>query len=260
MAYPSGPSGTSSGGYYGDYSQWAAEPDSAGKDTQRRLTLAVAVLGLASYLVSFGPMLAVGGIDWDVRFAVLAGLLAVFGLLPRQTPASKVIAALAAIGFLDALSRAIVVPDGVEPGWAMWVVVVLNALQTVIAVAALLNQPAEADPQQAWYAAYAEQYAQAAAQYYGQYQQEQHAETRYESGTAHAQQTQQVSASEPGRAAAFQSASYAEFIGDQAPASAPAPGAQTAAPAAGVPSAGHAPSPAQQQTVAFETPYRGSSQ
>ncbi len=215
---------------------------------------------MGSYLVSFGPMLGVGGIDWDVRFAALAGLLAVFGLLPGQTPTGKVIAALAAIGFLDALSRAIVVPDGVEPGWALWVVVVLNALQAAAAVGALLNQPTEADAQQAWYAAYAEQYAQAAAQYYGQYEQEEQAEDRYESGTAHAQQTQQVSAPAPGRAASPQGASYAEFIGDQAAADTRAPQTQAPAPATGVPNAAHSPTPAQQQTVAFQTPYRTSPQ
>lgn len=262
MSYPSGPSG----GYYAseqpsahsDYSQWAAEPETGATVSHRSLSLAVALLGLCSYLVSFGPMLGVAGIDWDVRFPVLAGLLAGFGLLPRQAPAAKVVAALAGVGFLDALSRGIVVPDGVEPGWALWVVVVLNAAQTAVAVAAVRNQPAQADPQQAWYAAYAEQYAQAAAQYYGQYAQEDEGDVGYESGSGLAQQVQPVSATESRRAS--QSASYAEFVGDQAVAPAGETSAGPVAQPSGLPNVGHSPQPAQQQTVAFETGYRTSPQ
>lgn len=257
MSYPSG-------GYHApeqpgassDYSQWVAEPETGAKMSHRALSLAVAVLGLCSYLVSFGPMLGVGGIDWDVRFPALAGLLAAFGLLPRQTPAAKWVAALAGVGFLDALSRGVVVPDGVEPGWALWVVVVLNAAQTAVAVGAVLNQPAQADPQQAWYAAYAEQYAQAAAQYYGQYAHEDDGAAEYQNGSGQAHQVQPASATESRRAA--QSASYAEFFGG--PATAPTGASSTApvAPSSGLPNVGHSPQPAQQQTVAFETGYRSS--
>lgn len=266
MSYPGSPGhypAEQSGGY-GDYSQWVAEPESRTKLSSRHLTLAVAVLGLGSYLVSFGPMLGVSGIDWDVRFAVLAGLLAAFGLLPRQTPVAKVVAALAAIGFLDALSRAIVVPDGVEPGWALWVLVVLNGLQSGAAIFALLNQPSATEEQQAWYAAYAEQYAQAAAQYYGHYT-EAEPEAGYQSATGQAQQFAQVQAPEPRRAAAPQEASYAEFVGD--PAAAPgaghAAGAHPGHPSTGLPNVGHSQAPlgapAAQQTVVGEPEYRTSS-
>lgn len=259
MSYPSGSGyypADQSGGYDG-YSQWSPEVAETGpKTSYRQLTLAVVGLGLGSYLCSFGPMLSGYGIDWDVRFAVLAGLLAAFGLLPQQTPAAKIVAALAAIGFLDALSRVVVVPDGVEPGWAMWVVVVLNALQTGVAIGALLTQPSLSAEQQAWYAAYAEQYAQAAAQYYDQYAQEQPEQPVHEAATAQAQQTQQVSAPEPRRAAAPQEASYAEFVGEPAPA-AQASAPTTAQPPAGLPSVGHTATPAQQQSVS-EPEYRTS--
>lgn len=229
--------------------------------------LAVVLLGLCSYLVSFGPMLNGFGIDWDVRFAVLAGLLAAFGLLPRQAShsgqATKIVAALAAIGFLDALSRVVVLPEGVQPGWAMWVVVMLNALQTGAAVGALLTQPTASDEQQEWYAAYAEQYAQAAAQYYSQYPQDDQTDAVDESGSAQAQQVQQVSAPEPRRAAAPQEASYAEFIGDHAS----TPSSQVSdthgeQSSEGLPNfgqaVGHSAVPAQQQAVVNEPEYRTS--
>ncbi|WP_155769684.1 DUF5336 domain-containing protein [Mycobacterium asiaticum] len=246
----------------GSYSQWSSEPEGGAKVSHRHLMLAVVLLGACSYLVSFGPMLTTAGIDWEVRFAVLAGLLAAFGLLPRQTPAGKIVAALAAIGFLDALSSVLVVPDGIQPGWASWVVVVANGLQTAAAVGALLAQPSASDEQQAWYTAYAEQYAQAAAQYYGQYADQGQAESGYDTGAAHAQhEAHQVAVVEAPAAAASQEASYTEFIGENTGASAgPAPGAQAAQPSAspvfGEHSAGHAPVPAQQQPSVSEPEHR----
>ncbi|OBI95853.1 hypothetical protein A5661_20420 [Mycobacterium asiaticum] len=244
MAYPSGFEGyypADQTGAHNGYSAWT--PGDA-KPAHRHLTLAVVLLGLGAYLVSFGPMFNTGGIDWDVRFAVLAGLLAAFGLLPRQTAAPKIVAVLAAIGFLDALSRGIVVPDGIEPGWALWVLIVLNALQTAAAVGAVLTQPSATDEQQAWYAAYAEQYAQAAAQYYGQYTASEQADTGYGGATAQAQRPAQTRP-----AAAPQEASYAEFVGGQSPAPAdPVPGQQSAQLPTGLPQVGQHGAPAAQPT------------
>ncbi|MBX9642399.1 MAG: DUF5336 domain-containing protein [Mycobacteriaceae bacterium] len=266
MAYPGShgyyPAEQTDAGYDG-YSQWSPEAGTGGKVSHRQLTWAVALLGVCSYLVSFGPMLNGFGIDWDVRFAVLAGLFAAFGLMPRQTSpsgqAGKLVAALAAIGFLDALSRVVVLPEGVQPGWAMWVVLVLNGFQAGAAIGALLTQPSASDEQRAWYAAYAEQYAQAAAQYYGQYAGGEQSDVADESGTAHAQQVQQVTqvqqAPEPRRAAPPPQASYDEFVADH-----PQPGQASpphaASPAAGLPNVGHSAAPAQ-QTVS-EPEYRRS--
>lgn len=246
--------------YSSPESSWSTEPETRGKVSYRQLTWAVALLGLCSYLVSFGPMLNGFGIDWDVRFAVLAGLFAAFGLLPRQASSSgqagRLVAALAAIGFLDALSRVVVLPEGVQPGWAMWVVLVLNGLQAGAAVGALIMQPSASDEQQAWYAAYAEQYAQAAAQYYGEYAEGEQPDAAVESATAHAQQMQQVTAPEPRRAAAPQQASYDEFVADHPqPGQAPTPHA--ASPAAGLPNVGHSAAAPAQQTVS-EPEYRTS--
>lgn len=259
MAYPGSqgyyPAEQLNGGYDG-YSSWSPEPETGGKVSHRQLTWAVTLLGVCSYLVSFGPMLNGFGIDWDVRFAVLAALLAAFGLLPRQPSASgfgKIVAALAAIGFLDAVSRVLVLPEGVQPGWAMWVVVVLNGLQAGAAVGALLTQPSASEEQQAWYAAYAEQYAQAAAQYYGQYADNEQPDVAYQSGTAQVEQVQQVSAPQPRPVAAPEPAGYDEFVGHTPTGPAPAP---QAAPQAVLPNVGHSAAPAQQ--IASEREYRAS--
>ncbi|WP_156661099.1 DUF5336 domain-containing protein [Mycobacterium sp. 852002-51163_SCH5372311] len=247
-------------GAYDGYSQWAAEPESGPRLSHRHLTLGVVLLGLCSYLVSFGPMPNAGGIDWDVRFAVLAALVAGFGLVPGQTPAAKVVAALAAIGFLDALSRLISLPDGTEAGWALWVLVVLNALQAAAGVGALLMQPSAPDGLQAWYAAYAEQYAQSAAQYWGQYAQDAEPDTGHQTSYAQAQQVQPVSA--PERVAAPQDAGYADFVGGHAAdqAGGHASEQQGAQPSPGLPSVSHSATPAQRQQVAAEPEYRSSSQ
>jgi hypothetical protein len=52
----------------------------------RNLFTAVAVLGLVTYVFSFGPVAGdEAAIGWDVRFAVLAALCAMFGLWPSRT-------------------------------------------------------------------------------------------------------------------------------------------------------------------------------
>jgi hypothetical protein len=134
----------------------------------RNLFIAVAVLGLVSYVFSFGPV--TGGqaaIGWDVRFAVLAALCAMFGLLAKENPLTLATAVLATMGFLDALSNVLTAADH---GWAMTVIVVLNALQALVAVGALLLAPkaAPAPGDAAGYEAYVDYYNQAVRNYYGQ--------------------------------------------------------------------------------------------
>ena len=134
----------------------------------RNLFIAVAVLGLASYGLSFGPVVdGEGAIDWYVRFAALAGLSAAFGLTSGAKPVPLVTAVLAAMGFLDALSSQLLYPD---PGWALTVIVVLNAVQAAMAIAALvLGRKADApNGDAAGYEAYVEYYNQAVRNYYGQ--------------------------------------------------------------------------------------------
>lgn len=131
----------------------------------RNLSIAVLVSGLAAYCVSFGPASAGGGNDWHVRFAVLAGLTAAIGLLPKQTALPWLTALLAAAGFLDALSSVLT-----SSGWVLTVIAVLNGLQAVAAVAALWLAPETpaAATAAGGYEAYLDYYNQAVQQYYQQ--------------------------------------------------------------------------------------------
>jgi hypothetical protein len=132
----------------------------------RALFAAVTVLGLVTYCVSFGPVVDGGGATgWFVRFAALAGLIAAYGLLPKGKPLPLATAVLAAMGFLDALSLVLTAP---QRGWALTAIVVLNAVQTAVAVAALLLGPKEDAGATAGYEAYVDYYNQAVRNYYSQ--------------------------------------------------------------------------------------------
>lgn len=259
MSYQSsGNQGYYASGQAGGYGAYAPQSSGRGGDSSPLpgyLTLAVAALGVASYLVSYGPVREAGGIDWDVRFAVLAGLLAAFGLAPGQKSRSGVVAALATVGFFDALSSRIT--EAGHLGWALTVIVVLNGLQAVAAIAALYLGAEGAGDRgvRSDYDAYADYYARAA-QYYGQYNQQQ-PKTDTLQRAAHAQ----VAAHHSQQAAASQAGSYAEYVGGsgQAPASAP----QRAAPAgpqAGLPNFAAAPAPVQQSGEYANLEHRPTSQ
>lgn len=135
----------------------------------RNLFIAVAVLGLATYVFSFGPV-AEGpeALGWDVRFATVAALCAMLGVLAKLNPLPLAIAVFATMGFLEALSRVLTDSDR---GWALTVIVVLNALQAMAAVAALLLAPKGAATKAAdtaAYDAYVDYYNRAVQSYYGQ--------------------------------------------------------------------------------------------
>jgi hypothetical protein len=209
------------------------------------MALAVLALGAASYLLSFGPMPEGHPVAWGVRFAVLAALLSGFGLIPRQDTNHKVIAVLAMAGFLDALAALI---SASNSGWALTVIVVINGLQSVVAVGALLQAHPAVEAEQGSQEAYSEYWAQMA-QYYNQYpdQHSQPAETaeplqRGAHGQAAARAVQH---------AADQSASYSDYVDNQNPRGATVDryAAQTSQPAqTGLPSFARAPgqAPAQQ--------------
>ncbi len=132
----------------------------------RRLFIAVVVLGLATYGLSFGPVMdGVGATGWNVRFAALAALCAAFSLLPRQNPQPFATAALATMGFLDALSSVVTAAGG----WPLTVIVVLNAVQAAAAIAALISSPKAAEQTAiSGYDAYVDYYNQAVQQYHSQ--------------------------------------------------------------------------------------------
>ena len=117
------------------------------------LLVAVAVLGLAVYLLSFGPMFTISDTDFPqlgsasgtslglglaVVASLLAGLLAGASLLPRQKAAVGVVAAVSVLGFLLVVAEIINTPEGVSIGWALYAVIVLTFLQAAVAVGALL--------------------------------------------------------------------------------------------------------------------------
>lgn len=215
MAYPSDNrsyyAGEASGGY-GIYSPDFTGAVRAESPLPRYLAIAVVLLGLASYLLSFGPVFGDGSVLWCVRFAVGAALVAAFAGLRRQTSFDVVVAVLAAAGFLDALATVIVAPETNPPGWALTAIVVVNGLQMACAIAVLaLRSGAVSDTaSQSQYDAYADYYAQAA--YYGHYaQQAEQPEDLHRSAAGHAQH--QVAGTQAGRASAAQAGNYADYIG-----------------------------------------------
>jgi hypothetical protein len=256
MSYPSGQQSyypAQQPGGYDAYAQQFARSDNGARERLRYLRIAVAVLGFASYLFSYGPVLSGhGGGGWAVRFAVLAGLLAAFDLVPKQTPATKAVAALAVMGFLDALW--LLVASSEQPGWALWAIVVVNGLQGLAAIVALVPQPGAAAAERAAasaYEAYAGYYAQAA-QYYGQYPQQPQPDALRQSATARAtaHAPQHAAARQQQQPTASSYGSYADYAGDYGQPSPPPQHSQQSGEygaAAGLPNFGHAQGPAAQQ-------------
>lgn len=116
------------------------------------LTAAVAALGLAAYLASFGPLLSIntdigpfGGAEftasglsyWTVA-ALLAGLLAAVSLLPKAKSYTAIIAVTAVLAVLLVIGQIINRPSGFSVGWALWLVLLFTLLQAATALAALL--------------------------------------------------------------------------------------------------------------------------
>lgn len=106
------------------------------------LLAGVAILGLAAYLLSFGPVWKSGDASdsgvtiLGIISIVFAALFAVVALLPKQGNYTPVVTATAAVGFLLTIWDLIKGAD--VAGWALIVIVVVSALQTVAAIAALL--------------------------------------------------------------------------------------------------------------------------
>ncbi|MDV3124003.1 DUF5336 domain-containing protein [Mycobacterium sp. 21AC1] len=145
------------------YSPGNSEQRDTGNRLPGSLCAAVAVLGLAVYVVSFSS--ATDAIGWQVRFAALAALAAALGLLSRQKPVPLMIAVLAAMGFLDGLASVVSAPAN----WASTVIVVLGGVQAVVAIVALRLAPKAVDGSAAGgYETYLDSYNQAVQQYYRQ--------------------------------------------------------------------------------------------
>lgn len=120
------------------------------------LSGAVAALGLAAYLASFGPLLRINadigpfggasftasGLSYWTIAALTASLLAAVSLLPwvKADGYTPIVAVTAALGVLLVIGQIINRPNGFSVGWALWLVLLLTMVQAVVAVAALLFQ------------------------------------------------------------------------------------------------------------------------
>jgi Family of unknown function (DUF5336) len=143
MSYSSGGPGypgAQQPGAYAPTTQLAKVDDGPSK-LPLYLLAGVAVLGLGGYLLSFGPVWKSGESGSSVTvlgiIAVLfAALFAVIALLPKQGNYTPVVTATAVVGLLLTIWDLIKGADAA--GWALIAIVVLSALQTVAAIAALL--------------------------------------------------------------------------------------------------------------------------
>lgn len=167
-----------------------AEPTAAASEGPSKLplylTAAVAVLGLAVYLSSFGPYFtATAGVGAELFTptplylglvaSVAAALFAGVALLPKQTANLSLIAVLSVLGFLLAVGIVLTVPQGISVDWGLYLIIAFSAVQAIVAVVALLFEagvitPPEPRPK------YEQQYGQygTPGPYYGQPQGQQH--------------------------------------------------------------------------------------
>ncbi len=117
------------------------------------LAAAVAVLGLAVYLSSFGPQFTISnsefpqlgsasgstlGLGIALVAAVLAALLAGVSLVPKQKNFVGVVAVVAVLAFLLIIAEVINAPSGATIDWALYLVIAFSLLQAIAAVAWLL--------------------------------------------------------------------------------------------------------------------------
>jgi hypothetical protein len=108
---------------------------------RRPLWAVAATFGLISFAVSFGSPQPP---DLPVRLGMLAAIVTAIGLLPGQHVRGWVVVTFSVMGFVDALASW--VRMGASPGWPLMSIVFLSALQSIVAVAALLLDTGRADP------------------------------------------------------------------------------------------------------------------
>jgi hypothetical protein len=278
MSYPSGPPGNSgypSGPPAAQYSSptqqfgQVQDPVPAGPSKLPvYLAAAVAILGLAVYLSTFGPVFTINapnipglgpiggsvsatpiGITLATAIALVAGLLAGVSLLPKQSKYAAWVAILSILALLLVLSQIVGVPSGVTFGWALYLLIAFTLLQALAALAALLfeagviNAPAPKPKyEQQPYGQYG-----APGSYYGQGQ-PQHA------APSHQQGPPQQRGGYPQQYGGYPGAPSTGGFGAQAPQSAPQPQSGPPTPPTGFPAFGQPQgSSASQPTQSFES-------
>jgi hypothetical protein len=168
------------------------------------LTAAVAALGLAVYLFSYGPLFTITssdfpgladfsgaslGLDLAVVASLFAGLLAGTSMLPKQKSYVAVVAVLAVVALLLVIAELIGKPSVASIGWALYVIVAFLVVQAIIAVAVLLFDAGVITPPVPRPRYEQQQYGQygAPGQYYGQPQ----GQLQHHGGPSHQQGQQQ---------------------------------------------------------------------
>ncbi len=149
MTYPPGspgyPPAQSPGAYGASSTPSFAKSDDGASNLKLYLTVGVVALGLAIYLLSYGPMitrilpngdeLVESGSTLPIDLALLAALLAGVSLLPKAKNYAAVVAAVALLGGLLLIEDAI---GASGRGWALWTAVGAGVIQAVLAVTVLL--------------------------------------------------------------------------------------------------------------------------
>ena len=149
MTYPPSspgyPPAQSPGGYGASSASSFAKSDEGESNLRLYLTIGVMALGLASYLLSYGPMitrilpngdeLVESGSTLPIDLALLAALLAGVSLLPKARIYAGVMAAVAALGALLLIEDTI---GASGRGWALWFALGCGVAQAVLAVSILL--------------------------------------------------------------------------------------------------------------------------
>lgn len=139
------------------------------------LTVAVAALGLAVYLSTFGPLFTAGAdfftptlLDLGVVASILGALLAGVSLLPKQKVADALVAVLSVLGFLLVIAIVLTAPAGVSIDWGLYLIIAFSAVQAIVAVAVLLFDAGVITPPVPRPRYEQQQYGQYGAPYYGQ--------------------------------------------------------------------------------------------
>lgn len=150
MTYSSGSPGFQPGpppGSYGPSAPSFAKPSDAESKLPLYLQIAVVALGFGVYLANFGPIVTVtdgeyplilGDAGHTVPLALLAALLAGVSLLPKAKLYTPVVAVIAVLGALLAISTVADSSDGYTVGWGLWLVLTFSVLQAAAAVGLLL--------------------------------------------------------------------------------------------------------------------------
>jgi len=195
-----------------DGSDAAAPTDRPTKSTvQQILWVLAGVLGIAFWVLSLVAPIAPG---FAMPLGVLAGAVAVVGLLPGQTVHGWLAVAVAVTAFTDAVTTTV---TSVGAGWVPVTGDALLALQVVMAVSALLLQSRDSTVTQSTpdddYAAYAE-YVRAYQDYAQQYASYEYSQTH---ATGDAQGEASATAASAHDAWAAMQAKYARHVAPAAP-------------------------------------------